>query len=253
MARSAVADRPIVFADTCAMPFKDKTFDFVLAFHVLEHMRDPAAFLRELCRVGRAGYIETPSVLFERLDPYDVHLLEILALDGKLYIRKKPAAATNRFLQTLSVTTRLPAWKRLFYGTPELFHVRYFWRDSIPFEVVNPEETCAWFQDAPADAPHASEEPAPTGWRSAGQSVLRKLYSRTRLAACPARNARMSCLQRPPDWGWHAMARLRSLSTALPPVPLAGLHTAGSLVTLLRSPQCASRSAFPSTTDPPIC
>ena len=40
-----VEDRPIVLGNACRMPFKDKIFDFVIAFHVLEHMDDPALFL----------------------------------------------------------------------------------------------------------------------------------------------------------------------------------------------------------------
>ncbi len=66
------SDRPLVLADAGKMPFRDKAFDFVVAFHVLEHVRDPRAFLEELQRVGKAGYIETPNVFFERIVPYDI-------------------------------------------------------------------------------------------------------------------------------------------------------------------------------------
>src|ERR1700745_2871450 len=43
-----VIDRPTVLADACKMPFRDKSFDFVIAFHVLEHVSDPTSFLKEL-------------------------------------------------------------------------------------------------------------------------------------------------------------------------------------------------------------
>ena len=81
-----VADRPIILADACKMPFPDKSFDFVIAFHVLEHVNEPEAFLRELMRVGKAGYIETPNAIFERLNPYDVHLLEVMNINDTLII-----------------------------------------------------------------------------------------------------------------------------------------------------------------------
>jgi hypothetical protein len=42
-------------------PFPDKAFDFVVCSNLLEDVRDPIAVCRELCRVGNAGYIETPS------------------------------------------------------------------------------------------------------------------------------------------------------------------------------------------------
>ena len=71
------------------MPFKDKSFDFVIASHVLEHSSDPEAFLRELMRVGKAGYIETPDALFERINPFRFHRLEVTDINGKIVIFKK--------------------------------------------------------------------------------------------------------------------------------------------------------------------
>lgn len=44
-----------------ATGFPDKAFDFVYCSHVLEHANDPAAACRELMRIGRRGYIETPT------------------------------------------------------------------------------------------------------------------------------------------------------------------------------------------------
>lgn len=41
--------------------FGDKEFDFVLCSHTLEDVRDPIAVCEQLIRVGKAGYIETPS------------------------------------------------------------------------------------------------------------------------------------------------------------------------------------------------
>jgi SAM-dependent methyltransferase len=189
----AVADRPTVFADACAMPFGDKTFDFIIAFHVLEHMRDPAAFLSELMRVGRAGYIETPNVVFERLVPYPVHLLEIMAVEGQLRIRKKEGPVTDTFFRDLAIVAKDTGWKRFFFSHPDLFHVRYFWRDRINFEIENPEETCGWYKE---EADGGDTEPASTasasGIRGTGLAVLRKWFAMTRpkmrledVLACP--------------------------------------------------------------------
>lgn len=47
------------------LPFADKSFDFVYCRHVLEDVYDPFHLLREIARVGKAGYIETPSPLAE--------------------------------------------------------------------------------------------------------------------------------------------------------------------------------------------
>src|SRR5437660_717275 len=47
------------------LPFADKEFDFVYARHILEDMYNPFPLIKEMSRVGKAGYIETPSPIAE--------------------------------------------------------------------------------------------------------------------------------------------------------------------------------------------
>ncbi|HEV7682006.1 MAG TPA: methyltransferase domain-containing protein [Pyrinomonadaceae bacterium] len=172
-----VIDRPTVLADACKMPFRDKAFDFVIAFHVLEHVPDPAAFLRELQRVGKAGYIETPNAIFERLVPYDVHLLEIMNVNNKLIINKKKSAKPDSFLNELELVKKSAQWKRFFYGNPALFHVRYCWQDKINFEVLNPEVSSNWFvepETAELEEQDLVTSNRPTGLRGLGLAGIRK-------------------------------------------------------------------------------
>ena len=61
-----ILGRPLVLATVEKLPFKDKTFDYVYACHVLEHAINPASACAELMRVSRAGYIETPSPFYEQ-------------------------------------------------------------------------------------------------------------------------------------------------------------------------------------------
>lgn len=63
-------DRDIAAGPTCdlscePLPFPDKSFDFIYCRHVLEDMYNPFLLCREMERVGRAGYIETPSPIAE--------------------------------------------------------------------------------------------------------------------------------------------------------------------------------------------
>jgi hypothetical protein len=53
--------------DVCVTPwpFPDQYFDFAICSHLLEDVRDPLTVCRELQRVAKAGYIETPSRLRE--------------------------------------------------------------------------------------------------------------------------------------------------------------------------------------------
>jgi SAM-dependent methyltransferase len=57
----AVDDRPLVVCDIENMPFSEKYFDFVYCSHVLEHVEHPAIACKELMRIGKRGYIETPT------------------------------------------------------------------------------------------------------------------------------------------------------------------------------------------------
>jgi len=145
-----IADRPTVLGAVESLPFRDKTFDFVIASHVLEHSSDPEAFLSELQRVARAGYIEVPDAFMERLNPYRDHRLEITVRDGALVIRKKAAWQADPELAELyeASAKKLIVWeairKHLF-----AFHVLYYWHGKIPCKVLNPEVDASW--DAPAE------------------------------------------------------------------------------------------------------
>src|SRR5208337_2273141 len=53
--------RPFFNCSVENLPFNDKEFDFVYCSHLLEHVENPAKACNELMRVGKRGYIETPT------------------------------------------------------------------------------------------------------------------------------------------------------------------------------------------------
>lgn len=63
----AYAKRPVYKLDVTSerLPFDDKSFDFIYCRHVLEDSWNPFALCAEMSRVGKRGYIETPSPLAE--------------------------------------------------------------------------------------------------------------------------------------------------------------------------------------------
>lgn len=123
-----------------ALPFADKEFDYVICNHVLEHSDDPAQFIREITRVGKAGYIETPSLLGEWLFPDKSHRYVVLSIDGKLVLHNKNLV-TNKLnkdlLKLLPHEYRQEEMKR--FSGNDLLIVRYEWKENIEF-VINPEE-----------------------------------------------------------------------------------------------------------------
>ena len=172
--------RAAVFGDAKKMPFKDKAFDFVIASHILEHISEPEVFIRELQRVARAGYIETTNALFERLYPHPIHCLEVVNINGALRIYKKAQPVEDTFLGTQRILKDDPSWAKFFHEAPDMFHVRYFWKDSINFVVLNPEVSCDWIERindlSDVGGSKQSYLQEKRGWREIGQSVLKHWF-----------------------------------------------------------------------------
>lgn len=53
--------------------FKDKEFDYSICVQVLEHVDDPIKACKEIMRISKHGYIETPSQLCEQLIGWPFH------------------------------------------------------------------------------------------------------------------------------------------------------------------------------------
>jgi hypothetical protein len=56
----------LIVGEATDLPFASGRFDYVYASHVLEHVEQPGRACREIMRVGRAGYVETPSPFLEQ-------------------------------------------------------------------------------------------------------------------------------------------------------------------------------------------
>lgn len=190
-----ITDRPSVLGMGEALPFRDKSFDFVIASHVLEHSVDPESFLCELQRVAKAGYIETPDAFMERINPYWDHRSEVTVRDGVLEVRKKPSWCPEPELVNLYEERA----KDLIAGSvipsnPFTFHTRFYWTDQIPYRVVNPEVNANWI---PPEMPHTTQLQVSLRARLGrlGLSLARALFSQRQrnsqiqlvdLLQCPA-------------------------------------------------------------------
>jgi SAM-dependent methyltransferase len=175
-----VHDRPTILAFGERLPFRDGSFDFVIASHVLEHSAEPEKFLSEIQRVGKAGYIEVPDAFMERLTHYGFHRLEISDIDNQLIIRKKKHYIQDEEVVALfhnKARSIFPNWVSRF---PFHFHVRYFWnRESggIKYRILNPECDASW--DGPqSSAAELIQNPAPMAIiKQRILTVIRRLFS----------------------------------------------------------------------------
>jgi len=132
-------DRPFVLADGGALPFVDNAFDYVIAIHVVEHADDIAAFLGELSRVGRAGYLETPSAIGEHLFGWQKHRWALWLHDACLHVR--PRAGRRQFGRLFHQLMRVdPQMTALYYRYPDLFRVRHHWQGEVSFRMLSSDD-----------------------------------------------------------------------------------------------------------------
>lgn len=86
---SIVFDERYVEGDAQSLPFADHSFDFAYSTHVFEHVRDPAQACREMIRVARRGYIETPRKMTELYAGYPSHRWLVDVIDGVLTFERR--------------------------------------------------------------------------------------------------------------------------------------------------------------------
>lgn len=121
---------------TTPLPFEDKSFDFVYCRHVLEDMYNPFLLLREMERVGKAGYIETPSPIAEMgrgvdgssppFRGYHHHRFVIWVHEGELRFVSKYPIIEYFVLPEDEILSRLREGE-------QTWNTCYLWEDKIKF------------------------------------------------------------------------------------------------------------------------
>lgn len=131
----AVIDRDFVVGDVMKLPFKDKVFDFVVARHILEHIEYPGELLKELQRVAKNGYIETPSSLSEDLYGWPFHIWKIDVEAGKLSLNKKRDVKNTQLKKLQAYFDKDKNMKEFALKNRDLFYTSYYWGDKIGFSI----------------------------------------------------------------------------------------------------------------------
>jgi SAM-dependent methyltransferase len=129
-----IDQRPFVVADGLALPFKDKSFDYVITSHILEHVDDPVKFASELSRIARAGYIETPSELGEKIFGWPFHKWLVRREGNTLVLRRRLFDSPfGKFFHSMYANDRLFA--EFVDSHFEHFYVQYEWHGSISIRI----------------------------------------------------------------------------------------------------------------------
>ena len=124
-------DKKFIKLTEKTLPFKNKEFDFVIASHVLEHVEDPAFFIKELERVSIQGYIELPTILednlvFENKKDHIWHM-EFDDVESQLIVSKK-----IQFIEPVLTVSSIKKFSEYFRQSLIL---ELYWKDTIDYKI----------------------------------------------------------------------------------------------------------------------
>jgi SAM-dependent methyltransferase len=125
--------------DLCTdpLPFADKSVDFIICSHTLEDVRDPIRICREMTRVAKHGYIETPSRRMET-----IRNLEHRGYPGYYHhhwlVEMENGAVTFRFKTWLMCASWRYTFPRSYLRDlrPEDRVTWLFWDDSFTYREI---------------------------------------------------------------------------------------------------------------------
>ena len=125
-------DKNFVKLDGNVLPFKDNEFDFVIASHVIEHVKDVKTFINELSRISSKGYIELPTILednlvFENKKDHIWHM-EFDDINNKLNISEK-----IQYLEPVITVSTSKKFSKIFRQSLVL---ELYWEDNIEFNLI---------------------------------------------------------------------------------------------------------------------
>ena len=134
--------RPLIQGDVGALPFRDKAFDFVVCNHVLEHVEDPLRACRELMRIGRAGYIESPSDTSNMLFAWGgkMHRWNVLTVGKRLVFveytpRQREGVRTLFWRKGVLDKEHSHPYQKVLSDNLDIFNTMFQWDNQFPVSV----------------------------------------------------------------------------------------------------------------------
>jgi SAM-dependent methyltransferase len=132
-----VDGKPFFLSTVEHLPLADKSVDFVYCAHVLEHVDDPLAACSEIVRVGRRGYVETPTLAKDMLFGWarGMHKWHLMSISDKLlffeYAERQLEGVRSIAWSDVIFSHNYHPMQGLFYRNQDLFNVMFNWRGGF--------------------------------------------------------------------------------------------------------------------------
>lgn len=139
--RLVTQDKPLVVSDISHLAFYDKAFDFVYCSHVLEVVDDPLKACKEIMRVGKRGYIETPTAGKDTLFAWekDLQKWQVVAIAQNLcffeYSERQAGGISSSAWRDVIFNKWYHPLQESFYTNQDLFNVMFTWDERFSVSV----------------------------------------------------------------------------------------------------------------------
>lgn len=154
--RAASVDARTMQARAESLPFDDKSFDFVHCRQVLEHVDDPLAACREIMRVGRRGFLETPRKGYDVLfGPNPSHQWFVSSVDGALVFERRPFVCHPFGHPGLGPLPSSPEGQvAIHWEFANVVNTQFYWEEGFDVEVHDDPQGFRYTNDLHAGLAH---------------------------------------------------------------------------------------------------
>jgi SAM-dependent methyltransferase len=135
--------KPLVSADIHHLPFRDKTFDFVYCAHILEHVDDPLKACGEIMRIGKRGYLETPTMGEDILFAWaaERHKWHVVGIASALcffeYTPRQLEGIGSTAWEDVIMGKRYHPLQQAYFENRDIFDVMFPWVESFTVYVFH--------------------------------------------------------------------------------------------------------------------
>lgn len=130
-------NKPFVLTDIHDLGFRDKVFDFIYCSHVLEVVENPLRACEEIMRVGKRGYIETPTLGKDALFAWARNLQKwhVVAIRKNLcffeYSERQLDGIKSSVWRDLIASEWHNPLQEVFYNNQDIFNVMFPWENQF--------------------------------------------------------------------------------------------------------------------------